>query len=141
METSHFHPMMVHFPVAIILLGFLAELCSWIFKKETWLPKASLTLLIIGTLAAIAGWLTGTFFTSELSGQAGEIRETHELFAQLTTGVMAIVCLLKLFLVWKKNTQKSLHLLVLVLYLAGAGLVAYTGFLGGTLVINYLIGL
>ena len=141
MDTAHFHPMMVHFPIALILTGFLTEVLSWFIKKEAWLPKASLILLILGTLGAIAGYLTGEFFTNDLSGEAGKVKELHELFGKLTMGMMILVTLVKLFLLWSKREDISLRLLVLVLYAIGAGMVAYTGFLGGTLVINYLIGL
>ena len=33
-STSHIHHMLVHFPVALILIGFLAELAALVYKKE-----------------------------------------------------------------------------------------------------------
>jgi uncharacterized membrane protein len=37
--TSHLHPMLVHFPIALILIGFLAELAFLVIKKEVCLTK------------------------------------------------------------------------------------------------------
>jgi uncharacterized membrane protein len=141
MNTAHFHPMLVHFPVAIILVGFVVELASWFWKKEHWLPKASLILLLFGTLSALAGYLSGEFFTNELTGEAGKIKDLHELFAKITLGMMILVSLLKIIVMRNKNENKGLQFLVLVLYAIGAALVSYTGFLGGTMVMNYMIGL
>ena len=72
--TEHFHPMLVHFPIALVMIGFLADLASLIIKKELCFPKISFYLLIIGTLGALAAVTTGYFFTSEMSGAAGDVR-------------------------------------------------------------------
>lgn len=39
---THLHPMLVHFPIALVAIGFLVELSSFFFKKELCLPKISL---------------------------------------------------------------------------------------------------
>lgn len=140
-NTAHFHPMLVHFPLALITLGFVVELTTWYYKKETWLPKASMILILLGTLGAIAAYLSGTFFTNDLSGEAGAVKESHELFAKFTMGIMILLSIISLFLYLTKKENKNLRILVTTLYAIGAGLVGYTGYLGGTLVINYLIGL
>lgn len=51
-ETSHFHPMLVHFPIALVTFGYIAEVGSLIIKKELYLSKISLYLLVFGTLTA-----------------------------------------------------------------------------------------
>lgn len=62
-NTDHLHPMIVHFPVALIIVGFTAEVVSLFFKSEKCLSKTGFYLMILGTLAAIAAWLTGQLFT------------------------------------------------------------------------------
>jgi uncharacterized membrane protein len=139
--TSHFHPMMVHFPIAIVTIGFLIELSSLWFKKEICLSKFGFYLLIIGTLAAIPALLTGILFTDEMSGSAGEIQETHELFAWLTMGVLAVTSILRIILNYKNKEESSLKWLVFALYALAAIFVGITGFYGGTLVYNYMMPL
>jgi uncharacterized membrane protein len=51
--TSHFHPMLVHFPIALVAIGFIAELASVFIKKEICLTKVGFYLLIFGTLSAL----------------------------------------------------------------------------------------
>jgi uncharacterized membrane protein len=140
-STSHFHPMLVHFPIALVLFGFIAEVASLQFKKEACLPKLSFYLLIIGTLSAISAWLTGIFFTFEMSGSAGEIKETHELFAWITIGTLIATLVLRYFLKLKNKEESKLKWVAFVLYGLAAVSVSITGFFGGTLVYKYMLPL
>ncbi|HEY3390176.1 MAG TPA: DUF2231 domain-containing protein, partial [Prolixibacteraceae bacterium] len=62
-STSHLHPMLVHFPIALVVFGFIAEIAALYFKREVCLSRIGFYLLIIGTLSALTAWLTGNFFT------------------------------------------------------------------------------
>jgi uncharacterized membrane protein len=137
--TSHFHPLLVHFPIALIIIGFLADLI-WIFrKKEVCLSKMGYYLLITGTLAAIAAWLTGNLFTADMSGAAGEVRETHELFATLTACTLIIASIIRIKADREENENRQLNTFAFVFYAMGAVLVAITGFFGGNLVYGHMM--
>jgi uncharacterized membrane protein len=140
-SIAHIHPMSVHFPVAVIMLGFLAEVLSLLFKDQLWLKKAGFYLLIIGTISAVAAFLTGEFLTDELKGEAGELKEKHEIFAKITMYVMIAASLLKIYLVFKKNEDSSFKWVFFVLYAIAFISVGITGYLGGSLVYDYMIGL
>lgn len=140
-STSHLHPLLVHFPIALVIFGFLAELVFLFFKKETSLSKMGYYLLIVGTLAAIVTWLTGNFFTSELEGAAGKIRDSHELFATITLGFLLVTSVLKTSLLMLKNENPTLKTLAFVFYGIAAVSVSITGYLGGSLVYDYMLGL
>jgi uncharacterized membrane protein len=138
-STSHFHPMLVHFPIALVVFGFIADL-AWVFyKKEACLSKMGFYLLILGTLCAVVAWLTGTFFTSEMSGSAGEIKDTHELFAWLTSGTLIVTSALRIMLKVQNKENSNLQWLAFALYGLAAIFVSITGFFGGTLVYNYML--
>ena len=138
---THIHPMLVHFPIALIAIGFLADIASLFFKKEPCLSKTSLYLLVLGTLSAIAALTAGLLFTAEMSGAAGEVREMHELFAWITVGILLVTSALRIFMQIKKNEQTKLKWFVLALYCLAAISVSITGSLGGTLVYNYMMPL
>ena len=140
-DTSHLHPMLVHFPIALVLFGFLFELASIIFKKETWLSKAGFYLLVIGTLAAVATWLSGFIFTSDMSGAAGKIKETHELFATVTIGLLLITSAFRIILMIREIQSAGLKWIGTALYALAALCVTFTGFYGGTLVYSYMMPL
>lgn len=140
-DTSHLHPMLVHFPIALIVVGFLADLLSLIFKRELCLSKAGLYLMVLGTLGAIAAVLTGEFFTKELAGEAGNVQETHELFASITMYTMIIASTLRVYLMVAKKESTKLKWAAFALYGVGALSVSITGFFGGTMVYKFLIGI
>jgi len=140
-STSHLHPMLVHFPIALVAIGFLAEFAFLLFKKEVCLTKIGFYLLVIGTLTACATWLSGDLFTSEMSGAAGEIRETHELLATITVVLLIATLVLRSALLFKKSENTKLKTLAFVLYGLAALSVSATGFFGGTLVYNYMMPL
>lgn len=140
-DTSHLHPMLVHFPIALVMFGFIIELASLIIKKELCLPKLSLYLLVTGTLATIVTWLSGVLFTSEMSGAAGSVKESHELFAFITMCLLIATSIMRLMLTLGKKENSTLKWISFILYGIAAITVSITGFFGGTLVYNYMMPL
>lgn len=140
-STSHLHPMLVHFPIALVAFGFLAELVSLYYKKEVCLSRLGFYLLIIGTLTALTAWLTGTFFTAEMSGAAGDVKETHETFALITLGLLVAASVLRIIIQSKRNEDPLLKWAAFAFYGMAAISVSITGFFGGTLVYDYMMSL
>jgi len=133
--------MLVHFPVALVAVGFLADLIWVFYKKEVCLSKLGFYLLTIGTLSAMAAVFTGTYFTAEMAGAADEVKETHELFAWLTLGALVLTSALRIFLLAGKKEDSNLKWLAFAFYGLAAVFVSLTGFFGGTLVYNYMMPL
>jgi len=131
--------MIVHFPIALILTGFLADFLSLFIKKEKCLSKSGFYLMILGAIAAIFAQLTGTFFTEHPeSGSIYEIFELHETFAFITTIIIVIGSAFRIILVAKKKDETKLRWIVFAFYLAAAVSVGLTGYLGGTMVFDYM---
>jgi len=137
---AHLHPMLVHFPIALVATGFLLELVFLFVKKEVCLTRAGFYLLILGTLAAIVTWLSGFFFTSEMEGAAEQVRDTHELFATITMVLLIIASVFRIMAL-KKSNSKQLKKIAFVMYGLAMLSVSVTGFYGGTLVFNYMMPL
>jgi uncharacterized membrane protein len=139
--TSHFHPMLVHFPIAIITVGFLFDLLSFVFKKELWLPKAGYWLEIIGMASAIFAFGSGYFFTSSMEGEAGIMREKHQFYATVTLVSIIVATLFRIVVVYTGKETTNMRYLSLGLLFISFIFVSITGYLGGSLVIDYMIGL
>lgn len=139
LSLSHLHPMLVHFPIALIVVGFIVDVASILYKKEACLSTLGFYLLILGTLAALTALLTGTLFTDEMSGAAGTVKDTHELFAWTTVGILVVLSAFRIFLKAKALEGTSFKWIALTLYGLAAISVSITGFYGGTLVYNYMM--
>ena len=133
--------MLVHFPIAIIAVGFLFDLLALLFKKELWLSKAGYWLEIIGMAGAVLAYTSGYFFTSPMECEAGIIREKHEYFATATLICIMVATLFRIIMAWLNKETTAIKYLSLALFFIAFVLVSITGYLGGTLVIDYMIGL
>jgi uncharacterized membrane protein len=141
-STSHLHPMIVHFPIALITVGFFADVVFLLFKEEKCLSKTGFYLMLLGALAAVAAWSTGHLFTSEPT--EGEIVKTfsrHETGALITMIIIVIGALIRTYLVVKKNEDTNLKWIVFGLYFLAFAAVTFTGFMGGSMVYNFMLSI
>jgi uncharacterized membrane protein len=141
LDTSHFHPMTVHFPIAVILIGFVIDLASIFVRKDTCLPKMGYYLQIFGMIAAIAAFGTGYYLTSPMQGEAGIMRDEHKLFATLTLVCIILSTMLRVLLNYLKKEGSWIRWISLGFYLMAFIFVIYTGYLGGHLMMDYMMGL
>ena len=140
-DLPHLHPMVVHFPIVLIMVGFLADILSLLFKKEKCLSTMGFYLEILGVLATIFTVGTGYFLTSPMDGEAGALREQHELFAFLTLGTIIVAAFFRILLVYLKKEETKLKYVALGIFFLSFIFVTITGHLGGTLVFEYLVGI
>jgi uncharacterized membrane protein len=141
--VSHFHPLSVHFPIALITTGFVLDLLYLFYKKEPCISKAGYYLQILGMLSAIAAWGTGYFIagTTQMEGEAAGIKELHETFATFSLVAVIIACIARIILVYIKTENTIYRFIPFGLSLISVMLISVTGFLGGKLVIDFMIGL
>jgi uncharacterized membrane protein len=140
-SVTHLHPMVVHFPIALIIVGFLADFLGLILKKEAWLVKAGFWLMMLGFLAALVAFGTGYFFTSAMEGDPGIVRERHETFAILTLISITLSVIFRIVIVALRKEGSGLKYISVGLYFLAFAFVSITGYIGGSLVMDYLIGM
>lgn len=141
-NTDHLHPAIVHFPIALITVGFIAEVASLFFKKEKCLSKTGFYLMILGSLSAIAGWATGHLFTEEpTQGEILKVFEKHETGALITMILIIAGTLFRIWLVMKDKQESQLKWIAFAFYCLAFMAVLFTGYMGGTMVFNFMIGL
>jgi uncharacterized membrane protein len=141
-NTDHLHPMIVHFPIALIMVGFGAEVIALFFRKEKCLSKTGFYLMILGSLAAIAGWASGHLFTEEpTQGEILKVFSQHETGAFITMILIVAGTLFRVWLLLAKKEETGLKWIAFGFYLLAFSAVIYTGYMGGTMVYNFMIGL
>ncbi len=132
------HPPIDHFAIAIPVLVLLIEIVNLIAKKRA-IGFVAFFLLLVGTIAAVAAYYTGTVDGKEAfdaltqEGQA-ELKE-HKLlgtYLMLASGVVLVFKLLSSMI--QRGLMKAVYLLVLIVFIAG---ILKQGKDGGELVYKY----
>lgn len=129
------HPLIVHFPVALLLLGTLVEIASLKFRKE--LNNAGTLLLIAGVISGIAAYMTGDGgerFAEMHFGEVEGMIHQHESMALTSMLLFGAAAAIKLFTHFKDTFRQQLLIVVIILSIIGSGFLAYTGHLGGQIV-------
>jgi uncharacterized membrane protein len=140
-STDHLHPLIVHFPIAIITVGFFFEVASLFFSSEKCLSKTGFYLMVLGSLAAIAAWSSGQLFTEEpTQGEILKIFIKHETGGLVTMILIVAGTLFRIWLIAKKKEETPLKWIAFGFYLLAFIAVTFTGFMGGTMVYNFMIG-
>ena len=141
--ASHFHPLSVHFPIALITIGFLFDLVYLWYKKEPCMSKTGYYLQILGMLGAIAAWGTGYFIagSTHIEGEAMEIKEQHDLMATISLVSIIVATLARIILVYQKTENTFYKYIPFGLSVLSVIFITITGFLGGKLVIDFMIGI
>jgi uncharacterized membrane protein len=129
------HPAVVHFPIALGVVGAVMELLYFILRRPwaRWFGPILLTLALAGSGAA---YFSGESVKDKAQDQGApqEAVEKHETTCIWALGALGLATLLS----WAvRPTGRGLWLSSLIA-LAAAGLTVYTGYLGAELV--YLHG-
>jgi uncharacterized membrane protein len=142
------HPLIVHFPIALLLIAPLIVIVGALLKPESarTVLYVALALMLIGTLGTFLAAATGEAAAklAERSPQVSAVLERHEeladatraVFTGLTTILAAIIFAPKAFqkLSGRLLLSTVLPLLFLLFYGAGVLLLANTAHNGGRLV-------
>jgi uncharacterized membrane protein len=140
-STDHLHPLIVHFPIALITVGFIAEVASLFFKSEKCLSKTGFYLMVLGSIAAIAAWSTGHFFTEEpTQGEILKVFIRHKTGALVTMILIISGTIFRIWLMVKNKEKTRLKWIAFGFYLLAFFAVTFTGFMGGLMVYNFMLG-
>ena len=113
---STFHPLVVHFPIVLLIIAALLQIIGLFNSKNNW-DYITLFLIFGGALGA---YMSGSFFhphTEGLSHQAHEILERHELFASLTFFSSIAALLFKIAAMFVFKSKKRIFEIITALVL------------------------
>jgi uncharacterized membrane protein len=140
-ELTHIHPMIVHFPIALLLIGFLSEVVGLITRKK-FFSDAAFLLLVTGALGAVAAVLTGSYAAGGLEegGTLKQAVDIHEEAAELAMWLAVAAAAFRIFLVIVKKHAGLLRYAAVFLFLVAVLAVARAGYYGGELVFKHAAG-
>ena len=137
------HPMIVHFPIALLIIALLFDLAALFFKNQNWLPKSAAILYIVGTLFVIAAFLSGRQAADSVNvpALANPTLGNHADWGLITLWFFSIYGLIRLLLLWTDISEKWVVSLIAFLIGAAGMVVLYqTADRGAELVYRHGIG-
>ena len=141
-RTEIWHPLTVHFPIAILLLATLAKAVGLFVggeQKAFW-QRAGSYLRYLGCVTAWVAIYTGDMADGVVSRKICDptILKDHEIAAFNVAYFFSAAAAITLLYTFKriKVWHKALQGLVVVLMLIGSGYLAYAGHLGAQVVYN-----
>jgi uncharacterized membrane protein len=141
MTAAHFHALIIHFPIALLMAGFLSDLIS-LFNQRQFFKSASFFLLVLGTLGAIVAFISGGYAGDGMTdGVLQEPIEMHEDSALITLWLAIITTLSRAAIFYFNYLKAWARWTSFLLFAVLTGFVARTGYLGGELVFKHGAGI
>lgn len=138
MLNLNIHPLLVHFPIALLVVYSLLE---WIplkrLKSQSCWFYIKATFLFFGVLSTIPTGLAGKIIEGQFRDQSALV-DLHSKFAVTSSAVYALLAGLY-FLSWLKRSNNQIKFflptaVIIALSILGFFLILITGALGGVIV-------
>lgn len=135
------HPVVVHFPVALLVTGFFVDLAGRILRKD-WLGHAALLLLVLGALGTVAATQTGDAAEDEIlqTPALHEELEEHEEGGKRTMWLFLALAGARAGLTWWRKFTPLAGWIALLVWAGGLVLLFETAHHGGRLVYRHGAG-
>jgi uncharacterized membrane protein len=138
-HIQNIHPLIVHFPIALLLTAAMVYWLSFLAKRE-WGQWTAMWLLILGVLGAAAAVGTGLYAAPGvmLAPSVKAALLTYHKWLMIT--VLALSALLALWVIAARPMPKRGRVAFLALLVIMAGLIVKGADYGGRMVFDYNAG-
>ena len=142
--APNIHPLLVHFPLALLIAAGAVDIMSLAFRRNKPLRESATLLYVLGTMAAAAAYVTGRAAAQAiwLPGMAQPVLGEHWDWALRTVWFFAIVTVVRLVLLRPSRRDPGAAIIAgfALAGLMGIGLLLETGDRGGRLVYQHGVG-
>ncbi len=141
--APNIHPIIIHFPIVLLIVAVLFDLAGLVFKKFSWLRNSAITLYIFGTIFALIAFFTGKDAADSLTLLPQVITHLtdHADWANITVWFWGIFTLVRILVHFGFKNAKLLFVLPLIsIGLVGLYFVYQTADHGAKLVFGYGLG-
>jgi uncharacterized membrane protein len=137
------HPQVVHFAIALLVVGVLFRALSWL-GRPAFLSPAAAALLTLGTMAAVVAAYTGDLAHGPVEQMPGlrPAVEDHEFWGGWARNIFLVVFVAELVALALRNSPKVRYALMTstVVGVMGLGALYEAGEHGGEIVYGYAGG-
>ncbi len=141
---AYFHPPMAHFAIALLIVGVLFRALS-LLRRPAFLDPAALTLLVLGTIAAMLAVKSGTAAHGPVERVPGARAAVvaHEEWGERTRNIFFVVLAIEASALVLRRSEKRRYALMAstIVGLVGVVFVYQAGARGGDLVYRYAGGI
>lgn len=140
-DVTHVHPMLVHFPIVLFIIGLLAGIYLLLrgedLAQRECLPMVGVASFVVGVIMA---FIAATFGDMALDaaidkGFAKSPLEEHEELATMTMVIFSLLTVVWVGAMWKGiKIRGAKALLFVITAIVGVGILLSTAYRGGNLV-------
>ncbi|MEO6883458.1 MAG: DUF2231 domain-containing protein [Bacteroidia bacterium] len=138
-EFPNLHPLVVHFPIVLLLLAVLSQLATLFLPENNQLKWLTFLFLITGCIGVLVAIYTAVHISGDASDKAIELFEAHQHFGKLTFWFSLAATILR-FITLKWFKRQWLEIIVTAIIITTGSLVIITGHHGAELVHVYDVG-
>lgn len=142
MSAPNLHPLVVHFPIALLVLAVALDTLDTLIARPPWLVTAAGWLYAAGSAAAVLAYLTGQQAVSAvvLRAEARVAAAAHENWAMAAAGWFTLLTAGRLMAGATAPRQPALRRGLAAAGLLGLALLWQSSDLGGQLVYRHGVG-
>ena len=132
MSFDEIHPLIIHFPIALLSAGFLFDFLSYLLKKKS-LEFAGWWNLILGMVSALCAIVSGLI--ADYGSKPGLMEEPFPVHTNHGSLQIFASCIFVVLLFWRGRLQGTLPKKpkMILLYLSVSGIAVTTLFYGAHL--------
>jgi uncharacterized membrane protein len=142
--APNFHPLVIHFPIVLVLTAAVVDLVDVGLERSVWLKAATTTLYVAAALSLIVAFLTGLQAqgTVLIPGMAYPVLGEHRLWALITMTYCIVVAALRLVVLrGDGGRSRRRRIALLGIGLVSVVLIQQTAERGARLVYEYGTGI
>jgi uncharacterized membrane protein len=141
--APNLHPLIIHFPIALLIAAAMVDLVDAVFERPAWLGVGATSLYLVGAGAAVVAYFTGrqAAATVYVPGMANPIVADHRAWALITVWYVGIVAVVRLSALFAGFPRARAHrVLLLTAALIGVLFLQQTAERGARLVYEQGVG-